>query len=184
MSNQLKLLIYILMVVAIFYFVQDRFHIFDIKFDNGEVNNSIDIDEGNQELDINKIEDDYLEIYNSNGDIVRVNIEVAQDIQERSLGLSNRKYLGDYDGMLFIFDVMGSYPFWMKDMLIDLDMIFIDDKGFIVDIREDLKPCNADFCPNVISNQPFKYVLEVNNGFCKLNSIVIGNSLILNLKEI
>lgn len=173
MNNQLKLLLYIVFVAAIFFFVQDRFSLFDVEFLSGEESKE----------QVQGEESEYVDIYNIDGNVIRVNIEVADDEFERESGLSNRRYLGDYDGMLFVFESSGGYPFWMKDMLIPLDVIFIDADGFIVDVRENLKPCNADFCPNVVSNIPFKYALEVNGGFVESNGVVVGNSVILNLES-
>ncbi len=48
--------------------------------------------------------------------------------------------------MLFIFDTQGDYSFWMKDMLISLDIIYINYAGYIVDIKKDLPPCGENEC--------------------------------------
>jgi uncharacterized membrane protein (UPF0127 family) len=68
----------------------------------------------------------------------------------------------------------------MKDMYFNLDIIFIDSDGFIVDIRENIEPCEADFCPNIYSSASFKYVIEVKGGFANMNGIIVGNSIIIN----
>lgn len=174
MSNHLKLLLYILFVVAIFYFIQNRFNFFDVKFteEPEEESNS----QGNEEMKPNK--NSNVQIYNTNQSIILINTEVADDNLERTLGLSGRRELGEYNGMLFVFDVEGGYPFWMKDMYIPIDMIFIDSKGFIVDIHDNLQPCKSNYCPNIVAAKPFKYVLEVNAGFVNTNMITEGNSVI------
>jgi len=86
--------------------------------------------------------------------------------------------------MLFVMEKEEISPFWMKDMLISLDMLFIDSEGFIVDIKEGLKPCESIYkCPNIYSGAPFKYVLEVNSGFVRINRVVVGNSMIFNISS-
>lgn len=47
--------------------------------------------------------------------------------------------------MLFIFDKQDRYTFWMKNTLIPLDMIRIDQDKKIVDIQS-AKPCTTDIC--------------------------------------
>lgn len=185
MNNQLKLLIYIALVALIFYFVQDKFQLFDISFEGGELFQTEQTGEENTpiETEDNSSDIEYVDIQNSQHNTVRVSVDVADTEVERSTGLAGRRNLGDYEGMLFIMDGEVSTPFWMKGMYIDLDILFIDGKGFIVDIKENEKACSADFCPNIYSSKPYYYVLEVNSGFCETNKVVVGNSIILNISE-
>ena len=160
MNSQLKLILYILLVVSIFYFIQNKFSIFDIK-----------------------LSDNTVEIFNSDGKTIIVNVELADTVLARSNGLSGRKELGEYNGMLFIMDEEDISPFWMKDMYITLDMIFIDSRGYVVDIKENLSICESDYCPNILSEKPFKYVLEVNGNFCLSNRVGVGNTVIFNISS-
>ncbi|OGC36118.1 hypothetical protein A2369_00320 [candidate division WS6 bacterium RIFOXYB1_FULL_33_15] len=175
MNSQLKLILYILLVVSIFYFIQNKFSIFDIKLSD-DVNK-----EQNEEEVINK--DNTVEIFNSDGKTIIVNVELADTVLARSNGLSGRKELGEYNGMLFIMDEEDISPFWMKDMYITLDMIFIDSRGYVVDIKENLSICESDYCPNILSEKPFKYVLEVNGNFCLSNRVGVGNTVIFNISS-
>jgi len=86
--------------------------------------------------------------------------------------------LGDYDGMLFVFDEDVANPFWMKDMLIPIDIVFVDSQGFIVDIKADEQPCDSTYCPQIYSKDLYRYVLEVNAGFCEENEIEVGYSMV------
>ncbi len=176
MKNSIKVLLYIFFVVIIFIFVQERFDIFDISF-KGEDQKK---EEGEEE---EKKDENIVEIYNEEGNTILVRVDIADDNEERRLGLSGRRNLGDYEGMLFIMNKEELSSFWMKDMLISLDMIFIDSKGFIVDIKEGLKPCEKTSCPNIYPSSPFKYVLEVNSGFSRLNRVVVGNSIVFNISS-
>jgi hypothetical protein len=174
MNNHLKLIIYIAMIVAIFLFVQDRFDIFDISFkdETGETLDEGDINEEQVYMETSK--EDYIEIQIPNGLAVRVDVEIADNDSERSRGLSGRQYLGDYEGMLFIYQNEVNNPFWMKDMLIPLDIIFIDSDNYIVDIQKNRQPCSNDYCPSIAPNEMYIYVLEVNAGFCEENEIEEG----------
>lgn len=183
MNNQLKLLLYIVFVVVIFYFIQDRFSIFDISFINDIAQKDEDIQIDDESTLGEEIVSDqpFVEIFRQSGNEVRLNVEVADTSAKRAAGLSNRRYLGDYDGMFFVFDEKVSTAFWMKDMYISLDIIFIDEKGFIVDIKHNNEPCSATYCPQISSSMMYKYVLEVKAGFCENNEIVIGDSLAIHL---
>lgn len=178
MNNQLKLLVYIVFLVAVFFYIQDNFKMFDVSFLDGKNEVSESIDEGKEEK---KGSRDYVEIYLSDGKVIEVDVEVADTDALRTLGLSNRRYLGDYNGMLFVFNELGNYPFWMKDTYINLDIIFIDEKGFIVDMAEDNEPCSDMYCPVIASVSNFKYVLEVNGKFAKNNGVVVGQSIVIHL---
>jgi hypothetical protein len=160
-------------------FVQDRFDIFDVSWKD-EISDEVQ-DSGNSEGgEVNtageeqSADEDYVEINIPNGLAVRVEVDIADTDIERSRGLSGRKYLGDYEGMLFLYENEVNNPFWMKDMLIPLDIIFIDSDNFIVDIKENQQPCEGSYCPSISSLEPFQYVLEVNSGFCEENGIEVG----------
>lgn len=95
-------------------------------------------------------------------------IELAKSISQRQVGLSNRKNLCANCGMLFVFGFEMDLPFWMKDTLIPLDMIWLDKNGKIVDIKNVTETNNSK---NFYRNQsPAQYVLELNlNDSQKLN---------------
>jgi uncharacterized membrane protein (UPF0127 family) len=181
MSNQLKLFLYIVFVVAIFWFVQTKFHIFDIKF--GDTQKTQDTN-AEKEADAVVKPTNSVEIVTGADRAVKVNIELADTEDKRRLGLSFKKYLGDYDGMLFVFDTETSTPFWMKDMQIPLDIIFFDSQGFIVDMKEAQAPCTATYCPSIYSKKSYMYVLEVNSGFIEKNAISEGGSLVLHIESL
>lgn len=91
-------------------------------------------------------------------------VELADDDTERQVGLSGRESLDEEKGMLFVFEEKGKYNFWMKDTLIPLDIIYINDDT-IVHVVKNAQPDNGEgpvqeTNPTVDAN----YVLELNAG--------------------
>jgi uncharacterized membrane protein (UPF0127 family) len=173
MSIQLKIFLYILFVLGIFYFIQTKYNIFEISLEKLNTNKE-EIKEEDSEVS-------KLVLINEEGKDVIVDVEVVDTDILRRQGLSGRRELGDYQGMLFVMDSEGLHSFWMKDMYISLDIIYISKEGYIVEIFNNQQPCNMDFCPSIKTKIPSKYVLEVNEGFCEINRIAVGNEVIFNM---
>jgi hypothetical protein len=110
-------------------------------------------------------------------DKTRVTVEIARTPDERARGLMFRKELADTAGMIFIFDEPGSYPFWMKNTLIPLDMIWLDADQKIVWVAHSVPPCKADPCPSYPHDGHALYVVEVNSGFAKQHKLKTGERL-------
>ncbi len=121
------------------------------------------------------------EIFIDNGkELIKINVEIADDNEKRVKGLMFREKLRENSGMLFIFENEEYKTFWMKNTLIPLDIIFIDKNLEIMDIEYAI-PCNENPCTLYYrSSKPSKYVLEVNAGFSAKNNIHEGNKIILN----
>ncbi|QLH06232.1 DUF192 domain-containing protein [Nitrosopumilus ureiphilus] len=111
----------------------------------------------------------------SDNSVILINVEIADELQKQINGLMFRQNLDWDSGMLFVYDSEKKRSFWMKNTLISLDMLFIDEDFRIIDIKENVPPCIIESCPNYTSNMPAKYVLEVNGGFTMTNNIEIGD---------
>ena len=79
--------------------------------------------------------------------------------------------------MLFIFDNPYKYTFWMKNMKIPIDMIFVNSDKQIVTIHKNVPPCTTEPCPLYEPESPVLYVVEVKAGFSDNHSIIEGESL-------
>lgn len=175
MSGQLKFLLILIVLVGLFVFLQDRLSFLNISITENTTKTE-EKEEDHSEEKVDEVKRDYVEIYMEEGKSVRVNVEVAKTNIARAEGLSNRQYLGDYDGMWFVFDEDVGNPFWMKDTLIPLDIIFVDSSGFIIDIKDNNAPCTPTYCPSIPASSSYRYVLEVNGNFCEENGVKEGHS--------
>ena len=104
----------------------------------------------------------------------RFNVEVADSPESRARGLMFRSSLPDDAGMVFVFDSVEPRNFWMKNTLIPLDMIYINDDFHVVEIKSNVLPCEEDPCPSYKS-EPAMYVLEVNAGLAEKNNVEVGS---------
>lgn len=104
-----------------------------------------------------------------------VRLELATNNELRGQGLMYRESLPRGEGMLFIFPEPGEYPFWMKNTLIPLDMIWLDTSGKIVAIRPDIPPCRADPCPTYAPDAVSSLVLELAAGEAKEHGLSVGD---------
>lgn len=108
------------------------------------------------------------------------NLDIAQTEDQRKQGLMDRTVYPSDSAMLFVFDEPRYVNMWMKNTLIPLDMLMIDDNKHIVQIYADVPPCeleNSDDCPLYTSSQPISYVVEINAGLSKQFGIDIGDTI-------
>ena len=108
--------------------------------------------------------------------------ELAMTDAQRTKGLMYIEHLDENKGMLFIFDEENIYPFWMKNTLIPLDMIWISKNNEVVFIEKNALPCQKNICYNIEPNRPAIYMLEINAGMVDKMGISLGD--LINLKNI
>lgn len=103
-------------------------------------------------------------------------VDVASTGSQIAEGLSNRSYLGEQEGMLFI--IHEPVPFWMKNMQIPIDMIFLDSNHLVVSVVHNAVPCPPlGECPSYMPDEEFSYVLETVAGFAVFHDIGIGDQI-------
>ncbi len=115
----------------------------------------------------------------------KILVKVAKMPNEQKKGLSGQRKLSNEQGMLFDFSNLFSNPspqkervtFWMKDMLFDLDLIWIR-QNKIIGITPNV-PAPQKNTPDselilYISPDTVDKVLEVNAGWSEKNNIRVG----------
>lgn len=109
-----------------------------------------------------------------------IKVEVVDTADKRNKGLSGRDSLASDSGMLFIYDKMGKYPFWMKGMKFPLDFIWISGLR-IVDILTNIAPPSPNqpdqSLPIYQSITPIDKVLEVAGGFASSHNIHVDDTI-------
>ncbi len=110
--------------------------------------------------------------------------EMARAQLEKQHGLMGRARLIEGTGMLFIYDKESRPVFWMKNMLIPLDFIWVDKENKIIDVSQNVPVCKKENCPTISISEPVRYVLEVPAGSVERSGIKIGDLATLKLGEI
>ena len=100
-------------------------------------------------------------------------VELAPSPFLRRMGLMCRTSLEENKGMLFVFpSSQKRVGMWMKNTLIPLDMLFLDKRGFIVEIAENATPLSQDVLPSEEGLNGIRGVLELPAGSVKKLGIV------------
>lgn len=115
--------------------------------------------------------DNNLVLQSQLGDIP-IKVEIADTAETRRRGLMFRTKMPRDEGMLFDFKETRDVAFWMRNTFIPLDMIFIDENGYIKHIHQNAIPQD----PTSISSQhPVRFVLEINGGLTAQYGVEIGD---------
>ncbi|MGI5841564.1 MAG: DUF192 domain-containing protein [Patescibacteria group bacterium] len=110
-------------------------------------------------------------------------LEIAKTLTQKSQGLSNRDSLCNNCGMIFVYDKESIYPFWMKDTLIPLDMIWVDRQGRVVTIHTAKPQTNTPITQlKVYKNEiPAQYIIELNANEAQKIGLEIGDTINIDL---
>lgn len=99
-------------------------------------------------------------------------LEVADEEQERQIGLMHRDSMPSDHGMIFVFPDEQPRSFWMLNTRIPLDIVYLDSRGKIISIRQ-MKPLDLT---GVESGGPAKYAIELNQGMAAAAGLVKGQT--------
>lgn len=101
-------------------------------------------------------------------------VEVARTPDERNRGLMHREEMPRSAGMLFVFERPKPVSFWMRNTLIPLDMVFLDEFGVVQRIHENAIPLDETPIPG---GENIQYVLEINGGLASQLGLTPGTEL-------
>ncbi len=102
-------------------------------------------------------------------------LEVAQTPQQQALGLMFRSELPDDRGMLFPFGMPRRTSFWMKDVPVALDMVFLRNEK-VVFIAAEAPPCASEPCPTYgPSTELVDQVVELRSGRAAEIGLQVGD---------
>lgn len=107
-------------------------------------------------------------------------VEIASTEPQMEKGLGGRDFLAADSGMIFLYQREVVPRFWMKGMLFDIDIIWIQENT-IVDLSTDVQASDNSLSelPFYMPKQPVTMVLEVNAGYVKKYNLKVGDSVFL-----
>jgi uncharacterized membrane protein (UPF0127 family) len=100
-----------------------------------------------------------------------VEAELVSSPHDTERGLMYRKSMPEERGMLFDLEERSEHPFWMHNTCIPLDLLYVDEDGFIVGIVESAPTLND--APRTVGC-PSRYVLETNAGWSRRHGVKAG----------
>ena len=117
----------------------------------------------------------FIKIFFPNG--VSITAELAVSDEERQRGLMFWEKLNPDQGMLFVFKDENFHSFWMKNMKIPIDFLWLDREKRIVHIERNVPPCKKPPCVSYSSEMPAMYVLELKAGSVDENQLKLYDRL-------
>ena len=111
------------------------------------------------------------------GQQIRAEVEISP--ADMAKGMMFRDSLERGRGMLFIHQKPGTYQYWMFQVKIPLDIIWMDANHRIVEISADTPPCTtkASLCASYGGHQTAQYVLELGGGEARRLGLSLGQTL-------
>lgn len=113
--------------------------------------------------------------FKATGGEVELSVWVADTEATRAKGLMNIYSMDPGQGMIFVWNAPVTGGFWMKNTHIPLSIAFIDEDLRIIDIQ-DMQPDTLD---DHKPSSPYRYAVEVNQGYFTGHGIAVGDSVAL-----
>jgi uncharacterized protein len=110
----------------------------------------------------------------------KVKAEVLTHAKDMMRGMMFRDSLAEDRGMLFVHGSPGRYPYWMYQVRVPLDIIWIDANRNVVEVSLDTPPCpskSSSECPNYGGHTMAGYVLELAGGVARRHGVSVGSRL-------
>ena len=106
--------------------------------------------------------------------------EMAIEYTEMLRGLMFRDSIATDRGMLFLHNKMGKYPYWMFQVKMPLDIIWLDQSKKVVEVLANVPPCpsaKSSECPTHGGVQPSQFVLELAAGMAEKYGVTVGSKI-------
>lgn len=109
---------------------------------------------------------------------VTFRVDVADTPSLQAQGLAGRKALGPREGMLFVYTQRERHSFWMRGMLMSIDIIWLDNRR-VVHIEHKVPPPKPgtpqESLPTYQPRDPANFVLEIAAGRAKALGLQVGD---------
>lgn len=109
--------------------------------------------------------------------------EIADTPERWQRGYMNRAEVGENEGMIFVFPYPEVHPFWMKNTLVPLDILWLDERLSIVHLEAMVPPCRKDPCPNYGPARKVRFVLELRGGTAARHGLKPGDPIAIAFPE-
>jgi len=106
----------------------------------------------------------------------QIQLEVARTPQQQATGLMFRSEIPDDRGMLFEFEPARPVSFWMRNVLVPLDMVFLLD-GEVQAIAANVPPCTTPTCPTYGPEANVNQVIELRGGRAAELGLQVGDQI-------
>lgn len=113
-----------------------------------------------------------LTIITKDGQKHQFSVEIAKTPKEQEIGEMFRTNIPENGGMLFIWPAIQASSMWMKNTIVPLDMVFIDDSHHIQAIEENTVPYSL---APISSHGPVSATLELKGGITAKLGITVGD---------
>ncbi len=121
-------------------------------------------------------------------------LQISADPVTRANGLMGREELNDDEGMIFVYPRPGIRNYWMKNCVIDIDIIYVNPRGRITAMHEMKIPpprkageSNWDYearLPRYSSKRMAQYAIELKAGTLKKLKLKVGDIIELDRRKL
>lgn len=103
-----------------------------------------------------------------------IGLEVARTPQAQAIGLMYRTEIPDDRGMFFPIEPARNVSFWMRNVFVELDMIFLRE-GVVQAIIPNVPPCLTENCPSYGPDVPVDGAIELRGGMAAQLGLKVGD---------
>lgn len=118
-------------------------------------------------------------VIDTNSGQVKLSVEVATTQQQQEQGLMFRKSMQLDHGMIFNLNKPQHVEMWMKNTILPLDMVFVDNRGIVSQIVKNAVPESEKIISSNASD--ILMVIEINGGAADHYHIEKGDKVIYSL---